>query len=387
MPQALTYESYTFLAEALRPGASAAAPPRTAWPVLLQAAHRHGVLPLLAAAAGRAGWDADFVAAMRPAVAAHSALAIVREREARRLLSALEASRVSPLLLKGGHLAYAVYESPALRPRLDTDLLVRDDECDRLRLVLMELGYGPLPHVTGEVAFGQFQYGRTDDSGARHIVDVHRRLANPKAFADRFTYAELSDGAETLAALAPTARGPAPDLALMVACLHRTAHHGTCSRLIWLYDIHLLAMRMKDSDWERIVRTARRKRLTPVVAAGLADAADALGTNLPDDLLQRLHQYDASTDRDVFAFLEGQTALLHVAASDWRRIAGWRDRARFLREHLLPAPSYMRERYGFTSHSALPLVYAHRIVAGALKHARLAILNPPSTNPQSTPRS
>ena len=125
------------------------------------------------------------------------------------MLSALDRAGVSPLLVKGAHLAHTVYASPSLRPRLDTDVLVRDDECARLRAALEEIGYSPVPHVTGEVAFGQFQYGRTDESGARHTIDVHRRLANPKAFADRLSYEELREGAETIDALAPTAHGPA----------------------------------------------------------------------------------------------------------------------------------------------------------------------------------
>ena len=367
MPQALTHDAPAFLAAALRPCAVVPEPPRAEWTSVLAAAEEHGILSLLAGSPARAQWDPDLVSLMRPAVAAHAAIAFVHERETRRVLSACASEGVSPLLFKGAHLAYAVYASPDLRPRLDTDVLIRDVEDEPLRRALSSLGYRPVPHVTGDVAFGQFQYGRTDASGARHTIDVHRRIANPKAFADRLTYAELADGAVNLPALGSNAWGPAPWLALIVACLHRTAHHGTCSRMIWLYDIHLLSGRLNDPDWDRIVDAAARKGLAPVVAAGLSDAAAAFGTPLPSDLLPRLHAHDAGTDRDVLVFLEGRPSMLRVAASDWRRIHSWRDRVRFLREHLFPAPSYMRHRYGVTSNAFLPFLYAHRIVSGGLR--------------------
>jgi hypothetical protein len=371
MPQALTYDVRALLANALRREPHAAPPPpRAEWPSLLDTAQQDGVLPLLAAAAARAGWPRDLAAAMRPGAAASAALAVVHEREARRVFSSLDHARVSPLLLKGAHLAYAVYDSPALRPRLDTDVLVRDDQCDRLRVTLMDLGYAPVPHVTGVVAFGQFQYGRTDESGARHTIDVHRRISNPQAFAERLTYDELSDDAIAVPALAPNARGPALWRALILACVHRTAHHGTSSRLIWLYDIHLLAGRLTSHDWDCVVDAAARKGLAPVIAAGLVDTVQAFDTALPASLLQRLHDFNAAADRDVIAFLESPPSLLRIAASDWRRLRSWRGRARFVREHLFPSPSYIRHRYGISSPVALPLLYAHRIASGAIRHLR-----------------
>lgn len=358
------------LAALLRSSGAHAAPPAAEWAPLLAAAHEQGVLPLLAALAARTRWDAGFAAAMRPAVAASAALQLVHHRESCRLFSVFARAGVAPLLLKGAHLAYAVYDAPELRPRVDTDLLVRDDEFESVSRALSSAGYAPVPHVTGDVAFGQYQYSRTDESGARHTIDLHRRIANPQAFAARLTYEELSDDAIALPALAPNARGPALWRALILACLHRTAHHGTSSRLIWLYDIHLISSQLDGSQWDVVVDAAASKGIAPVVAAGLTDAAAAFGTALPSDLIDRLRAHAASADPDVVAFLERPPSLLRVAASDWRRLRGWRDRARFLREHLFPAPAYIRHRYGVRANAALPFLYAHRIVAGLYRGLR-----------------
>src|SRR5262245_7630757 len=99
----------TAIADALR---DAGAPPREPeWPAWLACAEREGVLPLLSDAATRARWDARFVASLRPFVAAETALALIRERELTRVLAAFASRAVTPLVIKGAHLACAVYPS------------------------------------------------------------------------------------------------------------------------------------------------------------------------------------------------------------------------------------------------------------------------------------
>jgi hypothetical protein len=70
-----------------------------------------------------------------------SALDLLGERELRKVLISLVEYGVRPLLLKGASLAYTVYPSPALRPRGDTDLLVREGDLPRVAQILRKLGY------------------------------------------------------------------------------------------------------------------------------------------------------------------------------------------------------------------------------------------------------
>ena len=167
--------------------------------------------------------------------------------------------------------------------------------------------------------------------------------------------------------LGPHAFAPSPPLALVVACLHRTAHHGTTTRLLWLYDIHLLAAQLSAGDWDVVVGRAQSCGLTPVVAAGLEHAAARLNTPVPSSVLDRLYTGAAATDPDVLVFLHGVPPQMQVAISDWRRISGLRARMRFLQEHLFPPASYIRHRYGISSRFALPFLYAHRAVTGVVK--------------------
>ncbi len=352
-------------------------PSRSDWAVLLDSADRQGVLPLLADAAAAARWDDELMAAMRPSVVAEGALALVRERELRRVLSALAEHQLTPLLLKGAHLAFAFYPSPDRRPRLDTDLLVKEHDREAVRRCLETSGYVPGATVTGDVAFAQFQVWRIDESGARHTIDVHWRIANPKAFADRLSYDELRRDALPISRLGPNAFAPSPVHALLIACLHRTAHHGTSTRLIWLYDIHLLANQLSERDWQDLATLARERGLAAVIASGLAAASAKIGTAVPQTVTDRLNADSADTDADILAFLSGPQPHIQVAVSDWKRLRGWRARARFAREHLFPTPRYMRDRYQIRSQAALPFLYAHRLATGSVKWLREARLATP----------
>ena len=369
MPEAIDDLTDALLASALR-GGSLPPPPRAEWPALLAAAGEHGVLPLLADAAAAARWDVDLLTAMRPAVAAETALAMLREPELRRVLSSLASAGVTPLLLKGAHLAFTVYPTPDRRPRLDTDLLVREGDRDALKECLAALGYRPGPWVTGpdmKVAFTQFQYRRVDESGASHNLDIHWRIAVPKVFAERLTYDDLRRAAVAVPRLGPHALAPSLPLALVVSCLHRTAHHGASMRLVWLYDIHLLAAQLSAPDWDVVVEQALSSGIAPVVGAGLEQATARLGTPIPPSVHERLRAGTAATDPDVLPFLNGRPPQMQVALSDWRRITGAAARVRFLQEHLFPPASYMRHRYGISSRAALPFLYVHRAVTGAVK--------------------
>lgn len=345
-------------------------PPVSEWPAWLERAEHEGVLPLLFDAASAAHWQSRFMAMLRPFVAAEAALAIVRERELTGVLEWLASRRVTPLLIKGAHVALTLYPSADRRPRADTDLLIAERDRNAAHAALEACGYARDAKVSGEVAFAQAQYSRIDRSGARHTIDLHWRIANPKAFRDRLTYDDLLEDAVALAHAGRDVLVPSPVNALLIACLHRTAHHGTCMRLIWLYDIHLLTKRLSYAEWEDVVTLSARRGLSAIVDAGLDAASTMFGWSAPSDVIDRLRLDAAATDADVRTFLESDPAKIDVALSDWRRLSDWPTRARFLREHLFPSPWYMRQHYNTSSSVALPVLYAHRIVAGGVKWLR-----------------
>jgi hypothetical protein len=330
-------------------------------------AEHQGVAPLLSRTIGRDtdAWPRVFVEGLRTAAHAQTALALARRAELVRVLRCLMGTKVRALVIKGAHLAFTVYESPELRPRLDTDLLIDESDVDRARDAFARLGYRVVPHVTGTLVMPQFHMLREEPSGFSHQFDVHWRLAVPQAFSELPLLSELWERSAPVASLGPGARGPGLPDALLISCAHRAAHHSEGGLLIWIVDVQRIAERLTEAEAAEFVERASRARITSVAGQALALARDLLGANLGTPLAALA---DAAPDPgEPSAPYVSHVGAVRGLAIDLRSLTGWRPRFRLLREHLLPPPAYMRGAYAPDSRWPLPALYLRRAVVGAAR--------------------
>lgn len=336
----------------------------------LGAASRHRVRPLLAWRLHGTGelpaWPAPIRRALLDTARGEAALEVIRRFELRRLLDAFAAAGVPVLVLKGAALAYATYAEPWLRPREDTDLLVRGDDALSARRVLADAGYHPTPMQSGTLVSHQQLYVRIDGTGRRYACDLHWKIANPVAFSDLLSPEDLLREAAAVSLDGCTVRIPSRVDALLLACWHRVAHHRDSENLLWLYDLHLLGDDLPDADAARMTAMARRTGTQVICARGLSMAAERFGSRVPPPLL--LAPPDAADDRAALTavYLDPQARKVDRLAADLRALPGWRSRLRLLREHLFPPAEYMFATSGRSARALLPALYVRRIARGAL---------------------
>lgn len=325
---------------------------------LMDLARRHRVDRLLAPRESRAK-------ALRRDVL----LDAVRVRELAGVVNAFEAAGVTPIVFKGAALAHTHYAESWLRPRLDADLLIADADRARATDVLESLGYHQPPVASGDLVSYQAMFVRTDRIGIEHVVDLHWRMANPQLVAQTLSYAELLDRSDPINVSGAAMRVPSSVDALMLACVHRTAHHHDATDLIWIHDIHLIAGRLDDREWARLAELATDRAVAALCARGLELAQRHFQTSMP----QEWHEWVAALLRCPLEpssiLLRGDLRPVERLTADLRAL-GRRQRARLLREHLFPPVSYMRAQYGVRSRTLLPALYAYRIVAGAARWLR-----------------
>ena len=312
------------------------------------------------AGAGRDGW---FDAACRQA--AH---AVYQERELRRVVDEFARAGISPILLKGGALAYTIYPDASLRPRSDNDVLVAADQAGGVQAVLERLGYERSLQISGDLIMSQLMYRRTDERAIRYQFDVHWKISNALAYADRLSYDEIRAEAVSMPRLDSRALAPSAVHSLAVACVHRIAHHADTDDLLWLYDIHLLARSLTEAEWRRALALAEAKQLCAVLLRGIERAGSAIGQSAPGHVIQRLSELSS---REPAAPLLGSPArTIDLVLTDLRALPSSRARLQLLAEHLIPSASYMRRAYPRCPPTLLPLAYAYRIVRGAPKWFR-----------------
>lgn len=308
----------------------------------------------------------EILASLRSCARRQAAWELVREAELRRVLNALAGNQLQPLLLKGAALAYTLYQGPHLRSRCDTDLLFPDQgAADRAWHRLRELGYRRNNAVSGEFISQEFACHHTDTLGVTHTLDIHWKPSNDVLFIGKLQWHELACAAQPVPTLGPSARALAPVHALLLACMHRMQHaaEGQSNRLIWLYDIHLLARSFSPAEWSDWLDLARSKGLCSICLDGLRAASLCLTTPVPASVMTGLTAASAGEwlrpDRFSCAAAHALSAL--------RALPNWRSRCQWAREHLFPAADYMLAKYDTRDARLLPFLYLRRILSGFVR--------------------
>ena len=359
MPSGMTREAAVFAVAAAIDGRAVDSPADPDLIVERAIAHRVSALAL------RSDWAKRLSPAQSARLGEDARLGALHaellDGELRVTSARLAESGVTPLVMKGAHLARAVYSSPALRPRSDTDLLIRPGDRSATVETLLRCGYTHSARTSGSIILGQLAFERRLRADVTHFVDVHWRVAAPLLFEAVFDGEVLMASAAPIPALGPYVRGPAPGHALALACVHLVAHHWHQILLVWLHDIRLLAEALDDDLRGRLVEEAVAGRYTVVLHAALMTARQYFeGDGLDRAIAGVTPRVDESEPAAVL-IRDGRRPVDDL----WLdlRHARWGDRARLLREHVLPPADYMRARFS----GPIPLAYAKRVLRGARK--------------------
>jgi hypothetical protein len=319
-------------------------------------------------------WSAWLAEEMRT----HALADALRTRELARVVTALDSAGLAPIVFKGAALAHTHYAASWLRPRIDTDVLVAPGSQDAAVRVLAALGYTTPPFVEGEfvmyqrplVRSGTYPGGYPGGLAGDDVIDLHWRIANREAVAHVLSYDDIAGRAHAVPVLGQPMRVPAPDHALVLACLHRAAHHQDADDLLWLLDIHLLAERLTDDEWSRVVAVATSGAVTAVCSRGLFLAAERFRTAVPAVVREALAP-DPGRRRDEPSalYLRRDLRRTQVLLSDARAL-GPKAGARLVWEVLFPSAPYMAAAFGAGHGLRLWSAYARRIAGGAGKWMR-----------------
>ena len=270
------------------------------------------------------------------------------------------------LLIKGSHLAYSHYPAPYIRTRCDTDMLFPDRmSAGTAGCMLQDLGYERRISIYGDLISHVVAYDKRSVDGVTFTLDLHYKINNYHFFADILSFKELTGRAVSLNGLALNAKAPCPVDALIIACLHRLAHgpEGASNRLIWLYDIHLLAGGFTENEWDAFITLCKTKRICGMCLDGLRMAQNAFLTRIPESIMRILH---ANIKEDKINIRITQSRIM-MDLANLGYLHDFRKRCLLLKEHLFPAPAYMFAKYKTDHIFMLPYLYIRRLLTGIVK--------------------
>jgi hypothetical protein len=292
-----------------------------------------------------------------------AAIEPLRADDLRSLLAELAPRGIDVLIMKGTALAYEIYAAPELRPRSDVDLLVPRERADEAIAAMHALGF--TSHLTSGDEHGvrQLSLSRTDAFGAEHDYDLHWDVVNTPLFEAVLRFEDLLARSIAIPPLGPHARGLSRIDALLLACIHRVAHHHDSERLIWLVDIALLRDRMSPDEHRRFWRQAADALVVGVCMRSI-DLANEWMSRAPHDGAQDwLTREEIERDEPSRAFLDRTLTYGEVTLANLRALP-WRARLQRLWQLAFPPAAFMWQSFGTRSRVLLPVLYVWRGVRG-----------------------
>ncbi|MDT8390373.1 MAG: nucleotidyltransferase family protein [Lentisphaeria bacterium] len=269
--------------------------------------------------------------------------------ELERLLHCFNREKIPVALLKGAHLAEAVYGNIALRSMIDIDLLVRESDLEKADTLL--LAQGAQPHAKQRIKSAKGKHFSYTLPAKKIFLELHWDPINGEGNGISATMLWsrldcLGLGSEKALALKPI------DL-IPYLCLHLAEHlHELCLRM--LYDLDVIIRFYGDKlDWRQIVATAREWNGEAATYVFLAISADFFKTPVPRNVLDMLTPENIDTaDLDRIAglfkndFEETGDSLPTPGVSLWWETKGIRKKAALVFKRLIPPPGTLSATYG-----------------------------------------
>jgi Uncharacterised nucleotidyltransferase len=276
------------------------------WPSLLAIASVQRVTALLYHRLVSRGW----ATAVPPATLAQAqracrdtAAANLRlYEELATVAAAFRASDIAMLVLKGPHVASAVYGDPAIRQMGDLDLLVRARDLERAAEIVTAHGYASqAPYRVATILRTAHQLPALVKPQAK--IELHWNIV-PPGLACEVDPDELWERATPACIPGIDVLGLAPEDMLLHLCLHTSYQHLFGFGLQPSCDIAETIRRYRDTlDWARLTRSARRWKAERGVYLSLRLAAVLVGAAVPEAVLEDLRPaaFDETTLAEAVA--------------------------------------------------------------------------------------
>jgi len=259
-----------------------------------------------------------------------------------RLIRALGDQGIPVIPFKGPMLAVQAYGNVAYRRFGDLDIIVPREHVACVRSLLMEQGYDPAKHLSGEkekeYIDTQLGYEFVHDQ-KRTVVEVHWALFY-EIYAFDLTPEEIWKRAQWISVAGQSVRTLSPEDLLIYLCFHGTKHRW--ARLTWIADVAEVVQSSGAIDWQTTIERATALGSLRMMLLGLYLSHAVLGACLPS----RVHRL-VTKDRMVrklaaqvveeWLFMEGDSDPSSELEVFWFHIQErerWRDRWPYIRHHL-----------------------------------------------------
>jgi hypothetical protein len=325
------------------------------WDAVLTRAKAHGVGPLLYHKLRSAGrlevLPADSAQALQRAYYTAAALNTLHSEALEAILKSLATCGITPILLKGAGLVATVYDSPALRPMADLDLLVLPAELRPALQCLGHLGYWPThaEQYPGAYEAVTHHVGLRREAPFALLVELHHHwLSLPGSLSRYVSMEEVRERAITGQVGQAQAWVLAPADQVLHLSAHVAIHSPAPARLIWHYDLDQVIRQYKRSmDWSLIVQRAVDYHMVLPLQRVLPAVVGMFATPVPAEVLEELGRIsvDPREQQRYAPSALGPRSRLVDGLQKMSGLEGTGAKLKFVWQMLFPSWAYMSASY------------------------------------------
>ncbi len=339
-----------------------------AWAELLTCLSPHWVIPLLYHQIGSLAAEfappQAFTDSLRFEFLRSRVRAERLDQQLGELLAAFRNAGVPILVLKGPALAYGVYPNSAARPSSDLDLLVPPRVMAKARAILVALGYTCMgkKYEVSKQLYREELFAPPTNSPMHFWIEVHWDLTEFSWPGRERRVQDLFDRAVNIATDAVRFEGLSPVDALIHRALNNAWWHYRDMRLIWIYDVALLARHLSVPDeWNILQKRCEEWRCRLALELSLRLAQAWAGLQLPTGFDDFSTWPTAAAERKMWtALTQRHTRLFPYLRLLLRGSAGPPELLRASLNLLFPDRAWMRLKYPPADGWRLPGAYVRR---------------------------
>jgi hypothetical protein len=247
-----------------------------------------------------------------------------------RILSTLRQANISAVCMRGVSVAEALYgEKAGLRPISDIDLLIDTRQMLDAKQALWDIGFRPDSKYSHIYYRGDIPIDLHHEPLGIERIQMWKYLT-PLRIDDFLKHAEEGDLVGEKALLLH------PRVNLPYLCFHAMKH--SFERLIWLYDIALLANELdSQEDWKEVLAGISEYKLERPCFYALSYVNTHLGASVPEDLLEKIRPKMGFVERSLFRRHMNHESIPFLAERLFARMQpDFSHRLRFWQETLYP---------------------------------------------------
>lgn len=297
----------------------------------------------------------------------YTAASTMIDHEVVTMLRKLRNDGIEAIVLKGFALAHQVYAAPALRPRADVDVLIRPADKEALKSIFVAAGYHNPRGWEPRAISNQLSFSKHLSNGLASNFDVHIKISNNKVVENILDHEQLLASADTHSL--PGIQLIDKPHAMVHAILHLLNHRaaGDLVKMIWHYDIYLLAESMNTTQQLELLQLVDEKGLAHVAGFTL-ELTDAY---FPSPRLREIvARLKNKRSDDVYNYLLTSTYGAKGLLLALRTAPGLITKLDIVRETAFPPAGEIYAKYGKDTKWPLCFLYFRRIVGGLIKYGR-----------------